>query len=207
MWGVPFITPSMTTRNSLRAKIRAQRRALSPHQQEMYAQQFADHFAKSHLFRNSERIAFYMANDGELDPSYLMANAWAMGKKCYLPILMHLHDKSLLFAPYKPDIPMNYNQFGIAEPAIGARHRMKARNLDLIVMPLVAFDKQGNRIGMGGGYYDRTLAFLNARTRWHKPRLVGVGYSFQEVSAINRESWDVPLSYIATEKEFVKIKI
>jgi 5-formyltetrahydrofolate cyclo-ligase len=196
----------MTSRNSLRSKIRAQRRALSSHQQEVYAQQFAGHFAKTHLFKNSDRIAFYMANDGELDPSYLMANAWAMGKKCYLPVLMHLHDKSLLFAPYEPDVAMTYNQFGIPEPAVSARHRIKARNLDLIVMPLVAFDKKGNRIGMGGGYYDRTLGFLNARTQWHKPRLVGIGYSFQEVASINSESWDVPLSYIATEKDFIPIK-
>lgn len=196
----------MTSRNSLRKQIRAQRRALAPQQQEAYAQQFADHFAKLHLFRNSHRIAFYMANDGELDPSYLMANAWAMGKKCYLPVLMHLHDKSLLFAPYEPDMSMSYNQFGIPEPAVAARHRIKARNLDLIIMPLVAFDKKGNRIGMGGGYYDRTLGFLNARTRWHKPRLVGIGYSLQEVPSITSESWDVPLSYIATEKDFIPIK-
>ncbi|WP_455196894.1 5-formyltetrahydrofolate cyclo-ligase [Kaarinaea lacus] len=196
----------MTSRNSLRKQIRAQRRALSSHQQEVYAQQFAGHFAKTHLFRNNDRIAFYMANDGELDPSYLMASAWAMGKKCYLPVLMHLHDKSLLFAPYEPDMQMNYNQFGIPEPAVAARHRIKASNLDLIIMPLVAFDKEGNRIGMGGGYYDRTLGFLNARTHWHKPRLVGIGYSFQEVPVIESESWDVALSYIATEKYLINIK-
>jgi 5-formyltetrahydrofolate cyclo-ligase len=196
----------MTSRNSLRKQIRAQRRALSPHQQETCAQQFAGHFARSHLFRNSDRIAFYMANDGELDPYYLMANAWAMGKHCYLPVLMHAHDKSLLFAPYEPDAPMVYNQFGIPEPRIAPRHCVKARNLDLIIMPLVAFDRRGNRIGMGGGYYDRTLGFLNARTQWHKPKLVGIGYSFQEVPAIDSESWDVPLSYIATEKNLIGIR-
>jgi len=146
-----------------------------------------------------------MANDGELDPCYLMGDAWARGKICYLPVLMHTHDKSLLFARYEPDASMVYNQFGIPEPSVGARHKIKARNLDLIIMPLVAFDKMGNRIGMGGGYYDRTLAFLNARTRWYKPRLVGIGYSFQQVVSINSESWDVPLSYIATEKEYFKI--
>jgi len=195
----------MTSRNSLRTQIRTQRRALSAYEQELYARQFAGHFSKSRLFQNSHRIAFYMANDGELDPAYLMGDAWARGKACYLPVLMHVHDKSLMFAPYEPDAPMVYNQFGIAEPAVGARHKIKARNLDLIIMPLVAFDKRGNRIGMGGGYYDRTLAFLNARMCWNKPRLVGIGYSFQEVASINSESWDVPLSYIATEKEFFKI--
>ena len=148
-----------------------------------------------------------MANDGELDPSYLMASAWAMGKGCYLPVLTPNHNKSLLFAPYEPDVPMTYNQFGIPEPAVAARHRIKARNLDLIIMPLVAFDRRGNRIGMGGGYYDRTLSFLKARTHWHKPRLVGVGYAFQEVPSIDSESWDVPLSYIATEKDMLSIEV
>ena len=195
----------MTSRDSIRAQIRAKRRALSPHQAEDFALQFAKHFAKTPMFRKSDRIAFYVANDGELDPSHLMANAWAMGKSCYLPVLTPTHEKSLLFAPYEPDAPMDYNQFGIPEPAVPARHRIKARHLDLIVMPLVAFDKLGNRIGMGGGYYDRTLSFLNARAKWIKPRLVGIGYSFQEVASIDSESWDVPLSYIATEHNLIKV--
>jgi len=147
-----------------------------------------------------------MANDGELDPFYLMATAWEMGKHCYLPVLTPTHDKSLLFAPYEPDAPLVHNQFGIPEPRIAARHLIKARNLDLVIMPLVAFDRRGNRIGMGGGYYDRTLGFLNARTQWRKPRLVGIGYSFQEVSSIGSEPWDVPLGYMATERDLVKIK-
>jgi 5-formyltetrahydrofolate cyclo-ligase len=193
------------SRANLRAQIRAQRRALSERQREDYALQFASHFSKSRLFQNSQRIAFYMANDGELDPSELMAIAWSMGKECFLPVLTAPHDKSLLFAKYDPDEPLVYNQFGIPEPFVAARHRIKARTLDLIIMPLVAFDEQGNRIGMGGGYYDRTLAFLKARTQWHKPRLAGIGYGFQQVASIDNESWDVPLTYIATEKKLLKI--
>ena len=195
----------MTLRDSIRTQTRAKRCALSPHQQEESAKQFANHFAKTPMFRKSERIAFYVANDGELDPSHLMATAWATGKSCYLPVLTPTHEKSLLFAPYESDTPMTYNQFGIPEPAISVRHRIKARYLDLIIMPLVAFDKQGNRLGMGGGYYDRTLSFLNVRAKWIKPRLVGIGHSFQEVPSIESESWDVPLSYLATEQNLIKV--
>ncbi len=203
--GCTSINDYMTSRNSIRSQLRTKRRALTPHQQEDFAQQFANHFAKTAMFRKSERIAFYVANDGELDPSHLMANAWAMGKKCYLPVLTPTHEKSLLFAPYEPDAPMSFNQFGIPEPTVSARHRLKARYLDLIIMPLVAYDKKGNRLGMGGGYYDRTLSFLNVRARWIKPRIVGLGYSFQEVPSIESESWDVPLSYIATEHNLIKV--
>ena len=71
-------------------------------------------------------------------------------------------------------------------------------------MPLVAFDEQGNRVGMGGGYYDRTLGFLRSRQQWVRPKLVGVGYDFQEVERIDSESWDVPLTYICTESGIEK---
>ena len=131
-------SPDPQSRLQIRLQVRAQRRALPAQQQEIFAQQFAGQFAKTHLFRNSGRIAFYMANDGELDPCYLMATAWEMGKHCYLPVLTPTHDKSLLFAPYEPDAPLVHNQFGIPEPRIAARHLIKARNLDLIIMPLVA---------------------------------------------------------------------
>lgn len=185
--------------------MRTQRRALSEQQQTDCANQFADHFFKSHIFRNSQRVAFYIANDGELDPSELMAQAWAMGKNCYLPVITETHEKSLWFAPYEPNQPMVYNQFGIPEPDVSPRKWLKARRLDLVIMPLVAFDRRGNRLGMGGGYYDRTLGFLKARKHWIKPRLVGIGYGFQEVPAIDHKPWDVPLAYIATEKELFKV--
>jgi len=197
----------MASRETLRTEIRAQRRALTTRQREDYARRFAHHFSKSRLFKNSQRVAFYMANDGELDPAELMAIAWSMGKECFLPVLTASHDKSLLFAEYNPDEPLVYNQFGIPEPYVAARHRVKARTLDLIVMPLVAFDAKGNRIGMGGGYYDRTLAFLKARSMWRKPKLAGIGYNFQQVNRIDDQSWDVPLNYIATEDNILTVDI
>jgi 5-formyltetrahydrofolate cyclo-ligase len=197
----------MASRESIRKTIRNKRRALPEEQRTLAAEQFADHFSKSKLFINSRHIAFYMANDGELDPAPLLYIAWSMGKSCYLPVLTANHDKSLLFAPYEPGDPLAYNRFGIPEPDIAARHRLKARNLDLIVMPLVAFDDKGNRIGMGGGYYDRTLGYLKDRHIWMKPKLVGVGYSIQQVEAIDQQSWDVPLSCIATEDKLINVKV
>ena len=191
----------MTSRDSIRKTMRDRRRSLSPAQRSLAAEKFADHFSTSRVFLNSQRIAFYMANDGELDPAPLLFIAWSMGKSCYLPVLTANHDKSLLFAPYEPGDPVAYNRFGIPEPDIAARHRVKARNLDLIVMPLVAFDNKGNRIGMGGGYYDRTLGYLKDRHSWQRPKLVGVGYEIQRVKSIDSQSWDVPLRYIATEEK------
>ena len=195
----------MSARNSIRKTMREKRRALSHQQRAIAAEQFAEHFSKTKIFINSDRIAFYMANDGELDPAVLMEIAWEMGKACYLPVLTANHDKSLMFAPYEPGHPLVYNRFGIGEPYVAARRRIKARQLDLVVMPLVAFDKKGNRIGMGGGYYDRTLHYLRSRSNWLKPKLVGIGYEFQLVNEIDVESWDVPLAYISTESTMTKI--
>lgn len=189
----------MNSRSKLRNELRGKRRALSPQQRSQYAEQFARHFSKTPLFRNSKRIAFYLANDGELDVSGVMAIAWAMGKQCFLPVLMEVHDKRLLFAEYQPDAPLVTNQFGIPEPHVSKKHCFSARQLDLILMPLVGFDTRGNRIGMGGGYYDRSLAYLKIRSSWYKPVLAGVGYSFQQVDVIASEPWDVPMRYVATE--------
>lgn len=194
----------MSARNSIRKTMREKRRALSQQQRALAAEKFADHFSKSRIFLNSEHIAFYMANDGELDPVCLMEIAWSMGKSCYLPVLTANHDKSLMFATYEPGDPLQYNRYGIGEPLVAARHRVKARSMDLIIMPLVAFDKKGNRIGMGGGYYDRTLGYLKSRSSWLKPKLVGIGYEFQQVASIAEESWDVPLTIIATDKSLLE---
>lgn len=186
--------------------MRDRRRALSLAQRSAAAEQFADHFSKTKIFLNSEHIAFYLANDGELDPAALLHIAWSMGKSCYLPVLTANHDKSLLFSPYEPGDSLVYNRFGIGEPQVAARHRVNAKALDLIVMPLVAFDAKGNRIGMGGGYYDRTLGYLKSRSGWMKPKLVGIGYEIQQVDSINSESWDVPLTYICTESNLIETK-
>jgi len=190
---------SMKSRQQLRKAMRQTRRALSPQQRECAARQFAQRFSKTRLFINSQHVAFYMTNDGELDPLPLMDIAWSMGKTCYLPVLDAPYQKKLLFAQYRKKDPVIFNRYGIAEPVVAACRRVRAQQLDLVLTPLVAFDRRGNRIGMGGGFYDRSFAFLRQREQWIKPRLVGVGYSFQEIDAIEGQSWDVPLSAIATD--------
>ncbi|NOZ52048.1 MAG: 5-formyltetrahydrofolate cyclo-ligase [Gammaproteobacteria bacterium] len=190
----------MKSRQQLRDVMRRNRRALSPLQRVDCAQQFAYHFSKTGLFVNSQHVAFYMANDAELDPLPLMHIAWSMGKTCYLPVLSAAYQKRLLFSRYNRNAPVVFNRYGIAEPVVAACDRVRAQQLDLVLTPLVAFDTKGNRIGMGGGFYDRSFAFLRQRQHWIKPRLIGIGYSFQQIDAIQCQSWDVPLSAIATDK-------
>ncbi len=153
------------------------------------------------LFLHSQHIAIYLPNDGEMDLTPLLQRALSMGKKCYLPVLSPLFHNRLWFAPYHPGSHLSLNRFGIPEPDCNHAHMRPVWSLDLVLMPLVAFDLQGNRLGMGGGFYDRTLAYLNKRSHWRKPRLLGTAYSFQQVSQLPCESWDVPLHGVVTEHE------
>jgi len=188
------------TRNHLRRALRAERNRLTPAQQARAAQGLAVQLAGTRLFRVARRIALYLPNDGEIDPVPLMTRVWAMNKTCYLPILSRLKHDRLWFAPYEPDTALAPNRFGIPEPLVAPRTWLRAPDLDLILMPLVAFDARGNRLGMGGGFYDRSLAFLRHRGRWHKPHLVGLAHEVQHVEQLETFAWDVPLQAVATDR-------
>lgn len=158
----------------------------------------------SPIFRKSRNIAFYLSNDGEIDLLALIELAWKQKKRCYLPVLGSTHSRSLWFVPYTPGTPLYRNRFGIYEPVHQRSTRQfRVQSLDLIFMPLLAFDKQGNRLGMGGGFYDRSLAYLHQRRHWQKPHLVGAAFDFQKVDALDTQIWDVPLSGVVTDKELL----
>ena len=187
---------------ALRQQIRLQRRSLSDSEREHAAFLLCERIAASKTFRHSKHIAFYLANDGEMNLNLLIEHAWEQEKQVYLPVLAEPNTQRLWFVPYTPDSKLKNNRFGIPEPIHSYKTRLrKTLSLDLILMPLVAFDQQGNRIGMGGGFYDRTLAFLRQRKYWHKPNLMGVAYEFQKLKHIESNSWDVPLQAVATEDD------
>jgi 5-formyltetrahydrofolate cyclo-ligase len=192
----------MNARNDVRRDMRARRRALSAHERARLSQAAARQFARHRLFHAARHVAGYLPNDGELDATPLMEAAWRMGKQVYLPVLSNFHGDHLLFAPYWPTTPLVSNRFGIPEPIAALRHCIPLARLDLVLTPLVAFDGEGNRLGMGGGFYDRSFAFLRRRRQWHKPRLVGMAFGFQQAAALQRQHWDVPLQGVVTEQGF-----
>lgn len=184
----------------LRQQIRDKRRALSDLERENAAFLLCERIAESRQFQRSQHIAFYLTNDGEIDLSLLIKHAWQQNKNVYLPVLAEPNTKRLWFIPYTPQTKLINNRFGIPEPIHSRKTRLrKTLSLDLILMPLVAFDPQGNRVGMGGGFYDRTLSFLKQRKSWHKPNLLGVAYEFQKQKQLQTNPWDIPLQAIATE--------
>ena len=190
-------------RNALRREMRRQRRALTPQQRRQAALALERRLGSHPLFLRSRHIAFYLPNDGEMDLRPLIERAQAMGKQCYLPVLSPLYHNRLWFAPYHPESELVLNRFGIPEPAVNWSGMRPAWTLDLVLTPLVAFDSAGNRLGMGGGYYDRTLAYLMRRRHWRKPHLLGTAYAFQQVKRLPHEPWDVPLHGIVTDSSLL----
>lgn len=187
----------MSSRSDIRRSMRHRRRSLSRVERLAYSRNLVRRFAGASAFQKSQRIAAYLPNDGEMDLRPLIGRAWAAGKRVYLPIL---NRQRLWFLPYQRETPMRQNRFGIPEPALSPRRRWPLTTLDLVLAPLVAFDDRGNRLGMGGGYYDRTFAYLASRSHWRRPLIVGVAYGFQQVPDLPNHPWDVPLHGILTEQ-------
>ncbi len=146
----------------------------------------------------ARRLACYFAVNGEVDCQPIITNAWERGREIFLPVLC---GEELRFAPYVRGAQFNLNRYGIPEPICSHRHLLQPRQMDVVLTPLVAFDVNGNRLGMGGGYYDRSFRFLIQAQNWTRPRLIGVGYEFQKAAQLKACSWDVPLNKAVTEQQ------
>ena len=192
-----------TLRNQLRQQIRKTRANLTALQQ----QQAEDSITQQALAlieeRNAQHIALYISFDGEISTDKLIQILWAQGKQVYLPVLHPFNPNHLLFLRYLPDTPMLKNKFGIWEPKLNVQNVLPLDELDILFTPLVAFDRQGNRLGMGGGFYDRTLqhwqkySFIPLQ-HWQKYSFIPVGlaHQCQQVEQLPTEVWDVPLHQI-----------
>lgn len=151
------------------------------------------------LFRNSQHLACYLAIGGELDCLLLIKYAWRQGKKIYLPLLQRANNEEpMRFVAYRPGMLLKQNRYGILEPV--SSQSISPRALDLVLTPFVLCDKQLNRVGMGGGYYDRTFAFKKSSAQVLKPILLGIGYAFQQIVKLEPQQWDVKLDELVLVK-------
>jgi len=189
-------------KTDLRRTLRAQRVALSPAQQAQAARALAVRVSATRLFRVCRRIACYLPADGEIDPARVLERIWGLNKFCYLPVLSRIRHDRLWFAPVTPGAALRPNRYGILEPRVPARRLVRAQKLDLILLPLVGFDARGHRLGMGKGFYDRSLEFLRHRQHWRKPHILGLAHDFQRVDRLPADRWDAPLQGVVTDKAF-----
>lgn len=183
-------------RKQLRKALMNKRSQLPKNLQKKSAKLLCTQFMRTLLFLRGNRLAFYFANKTEIDPSMIFQQAIAMGKECYFPILHPVRHNRMLFGHYQLGDDLYENAFGIPEPDIANTEIVSPQSLDLIITPLVGFDAFGNRLGMGGGYYDRTFSFKNEGS--HRPLLIGLAYDFQQVELIAPNHWDVPLDMVIT---------
>ena len=182
-------------KSQLRAILRQRRQDLSAERQETAANALARQIGKLPQWPGANQIALYLPTDGEIDTAAIVALCRQQDKQIFLPVIAS--DKTLSFALWNPNTQLIENRYGIAEPPQNA-HRCPAEKLDIIFMPLVGWDRQGGRLGMGGGFYDRSLDGVSG------PTLVGLAHSLQEVDFIPRESWDIGLDFIATDSALHK---
>lgn len=190
------VPDSPLDRTQLRKQLRAARRALSPTVQRHAARDLTRRLLTLPAIRHARRIALYWPMDGEIDPRPLRHHPRLRTVDFYLPCLQPWPASTLRFARWVRGGRLARNRFGIPEPR---DHRpVAARDLDVILMPLTCFDARGNRLGMGGGFYDRTLAFARAGGR--RPQRVGVAHDVQEVPALPVAAWDVPLHHVVTDR-------
>jgi len=147
------------------------------------------------------RIAGYWAVAGEMPLHAAYASLRSREQQYFLPLITAANE--LQFAAWHAGADVQANRYGIPEPVTQADARLGAADLDVVLVPLLGFDRGGNRLGSGAGFYDRSFAFLGAVQRPARPVLVGIGYHFQEVAELMPESWDVRLDFIATDRELI----
>lgn len=186
---------------SIRAKMREQRARLTPTERIAAASAVAASLEQLPEFLVDPRIAGYWAVGGEVPLHAAVAQLRTREQPYFLPIVTT--DRTLRFAPLKPGAQVAANRYGIPEPEHAQADLLAPRQLNLVLVPLTAFDRSGHRLGMGGGYYDRSFAFLRDVPRPAQPLLVGIGYAFQEVATLPAQDWDIALDFIATEKELI----
>ncbi len=174
------------------------RKSLPQGQQAFLSWQVCQSIQSLDSYQKSKKIGVYIAIDGEIDLSSLWKNPSILGKQFYFPTIQA--DQTLRFSPADMHTPFEKNKFGILEPVNLPTQALNVNELDIILMPLVAFDEQGNRIGMGGGYYDRSLQTKTT------PLLIGIAYDFQKQVQIFRDAWDIQLDMVVTEKEVLRFR-
>ena len=193
-----------SNKSTIRKLIRDRRRGLSDEQRTHAAEGLLQRLLTVSAFQEAHSVAMYLVNDGEIDPVSVKKWCWENGRRPYVPVIVPEKGTTLLFAELKEDTKFSENQFGIMEPISGPDDLIEANMLDLVLMPLVAFDCYGNRVGMGGGYYDTTFEFVSDALP-SKPDLIGIAHELQKVEKIDAESWDIPLSRVITDSAIYQL--
>ncbi|WP_369789754.1 5-formyltetrahydrofolate cyclo-ligase [Rouxiella sp. WC2420] len=189
-----FTAQHALVRQAIRTEVRQRRKQLTQQQQQVFAFQATQRIARHPKVQQAKTLSVFLSFDGELDTSPLIDRLWQDGKRLCLPVLHPFTEGHLLFLNYRPGTKLVRNRLNIFEPELDVREILPLGELDIILTPLVAFDSTGQRLGMGGGFYDRTLQ--NWREKGPYP--IGIAHDCQQVDTLPSEEWDIPLPEILT---------
>jgi 5-formyltetrahydrofolate cyclo-ligase len=193
---------SSSSRAELRARLRAARTQLGAAERIAAANALISTLEQLPEFLVDTRVAGYWAVGGELALNIALGRLRARAQSYCLPVLCA--GNTLSFAEWEPGLPVRANRYGIPEPECDPANLLAAQDIDLVLVPLLGFDRHGNRLGAGAGYYDRSFAFLQGKSRPAQPLLVGIGYHFQELPDLAPQPWDVALDFVATDRELIE---
>ena len=182
--------------NDIRQQCLTARRQMSSEERDTASGKIADTVMHSSWFQRSRTVACYLPMSAEVDTKRIIARAWRMKKRIFAPVTEK--NGAMTFRHMSAETALYRNDYGIYEP--GDEKIIDPRELDIVITPLVAFDAQNQRIGMGGGYFDRTFSFLRYRNAYLRPKLIGVAFACQKVEKIPANPWDIPLFRVITEK-------
>jgi 5-formyltetrahydrofolate cyclo-ligase len=191
----------MKNRKNIRQEVRYKRSQLSVLHQQEQAVLLCEKLIRQTEVKHVKKIAIYLANDGELNTQAFINWCWQNKISVYLPVIHPFSKGNLLFLQHTKNTILIKNKYGILEPKLDVRNIITVDKLDIIFTPLVAFDQRGNRLGMGGGFYDRTLVTWHIQYQQNKQTKllpIGLAHDCQKIEKIPFESWDIPLPIIIT---------
>lgn len=188
----------------IRQSIRSLRNSLSAAQKENAEKAMATQLINNQVLIGKQQVASFLSFDGEISTQSTNKEIFRIGSKCFLPKLRPFKPNRLWFMPFQTDSKMENNRYGIAEVNLPVNHAISVSALDVILLPLVAFDKTGSRLGMGGGFYDAT--FQHLRKNKQRPKFIGLAYDLQLVESLPSDPWDLPLDGVCTETSFYSFK-
>jgi 5-formyltetrahydrofolate cyclo-ligase len=193
--------PANDTTAMIRRALRSKRRKLSEHSRTAHDASIRQHLLQLTGSKKLNSIAAFWPFDGEPDVIPLCRQMISSGKEIALPVISSDADVAMKFHLWRPSTVLKPNKFGICEPQ--ETEILDLAGFDLLLIPLVAYDSTGSRIGMGSGYYDRHLENIRDLP---SPLRLGIAYGLQEVDLINKNKWDIPLHGVVNETGWFTFK-
>lgn len=179
----------MQTQAALRRAGRNARASLTAEERDDASQAILDKLFSAPFFRSAQLVGCYLSSGDEVNTWPVFERAWRMKKRIFAPVLKK--KRRMQFQEITASTELQQNRMGIYEPGDG--ESVDVKTLDIVITPVVAFDKSNRRVGLGGGYFDTTFSFLNHRRIYFHPKLVGVAFACQEVAEIAPNPWDIRL--------------